>query len=84
MVARRIVGVTLRSTMRGEGGWPPVAEALETAGLWTIKEYIQHRQATVVDRVTCHPIYELFTVSEQMPVTSNFMWWWYQDVVYKV
>ena len=40
-------------------GVPLVDEALETAGLWPIKEYILQRQATVAEQVDCWPIYEL-------------------------
>ena len=66
--------------MSGEWEWPPVAEALETAGLWPIKEYIQRRQDTVAAQVACHPIYELFTGVKRIAVTIMFILWWDQDV----
>ena len=50
-VARRMTGMTVWRTRSGEWEWPPVAEALETAGLCLIKEYIQWRQDTVVAQV---------------------------------
>ena len=48
-------------------------EALDTAGLWPIKEYIQRRQDTVSTKVDLQPIYEMYTGKERMPVTSRFM-----------
>ena len=79
-VARSITGVTVRRTAIGEWEWSLVAEALEAAGLWTIKEYIQLRQVTVAAQVDCRTIYELCMGAERMPVTSRFMYWWDQDV----
>ena len=35
-----ITGMTTQRTMSGEWEWHPVAEALDTAGLWLIKYYI--------------------------------------------
>ena len=36
-----------------------MAEALDVAGLWHMKEYIQRRQSTIVDYIANRPIYEL-------------------------
>ena len=69
---RRIVGMTAQNMTGGECEWPPVAEALETAGIWPIKEYIQLSQDTVT-QVSCHPIYELCTEAKWMTGTSKFM-----------
>ena len=79
-VAIRITGMTARRTTSGEWECPPVAEALDTSGIWPIKEYIQRRQANVAAQVDCHPIYELCAGAERVPGTSRFMWWWYQDM----
>ena len=38
----RIAGMTVQRVEGGEWEYPPVADALEAAGLWQIKEYI-HR-----------------------------------------
>ena len=57
-----------------------MAEALETAGIWRIKEYIQRRQAIVAVQVAFCPIYELCAGAERIKGTSRFMWWWYQDM----
>ena len=55
-------------------------EALNTAGIWKIKDYIQHRQDTVGAKVACRPIYELCPGAERVPGTSKFVHWWEQDV----
>ena len=39
-VARIIMRMSTWRTTSGEWEGPPVAEALESTGLWTIKEYI--------------------------------------------
>ena len=39
--ARRIAGMTDQCTEVREWEYPPVADALEYAGIWPIKEYIQ-------------------------------------------
>ena len=36
----------------GEREYPPVADALEAAGICPIKEYIQRIQATIVNQVS--------------------------------
>ena len=35
-------------------------EALDTAGLWPIKEYIHQRKDTVAAHAACRPKYEIF------------------------
>ena len=45
------MGMTARHMASREWERPSVAEALETARLWTIKEFIQRSQATVADQV---------------------------------
>ena len=60
-LARKIMGITARHTTSGEWEWPLLVEALETAGIWPIKEYIQQRQATIAVQVDRRPIYEICT-----------------------
>ena len=72
-LSRRILGMTAQCTMVGELQWPLVAEALDTSGLLTIKDYIHGRQDTVAAQVECCPIYDLFTGAERMTGTSKFM-----------
>ena len=45
--ARRIAGMTDQCTEVREWEYPPVADALEYAGIWPIKEYIQILQAII-------------------------------------
>ena len=47
-------------TTDGEWEWTPVDDSLETAGIWTIKEYIQRRQATIEVQVDFQTIYVLY------------------------
>ena len=58
-VARSMTGMTAGRMMSRERKCPPVAETMETVGLWPIKEYIQRRKDTVAAQVAYLPIYEL-------------------------
>ena len=49
--------------------------------LHPITEYIMMQQATIEEKVACHPIYEICVEAERMPVTSQMIGWWDQDVV---
>ena len=40
-------------------GVPPVADAMEAAGIWMIKEYTQKWQANITDKLAFWPIYEV-------------------------
>ena len=55
--ASQISGKTARRTEIGKWEWPPVAEALETAGVCPIEEYIQQIQDNVAAQVDCRSIY---------------------------
>ena len=46
-----IEGMTARRAEYGEWNYPQVSDMMEAAGLWTIKEYTQRRQATTVEQV---------------------------------
>ena len=47
--------------MVGEWDFPPVAEVLETAGIWQINDYMQRSQDAAVAQVDFWTIYDLFT-----------------------
>ena len=79
-VSRRITGKTGHSTTGREWECPPAAEALDTTGIYPIKEYIQRRQATIAAHVAFSTIYELCMGESSMMVCSRFMRWWDQDV----
>ena len=79
--AQRITGMASKRGAGGEWEYLLVVEAMEAAGIHPIRVYIRRRQATIVERVTCHPIYDLFTETERMPGTSRLVQWWDQDAV---
>ena len=79
-VVRRIMGITARHMMNGDQEWPLLDEALDTAGLWQIDEYIQQRHDILAAHVACRTIYELCTGSERIPGTIRIMRWWEHDV----
>ena len=56
-----IKGMMYRRADNGEWEYPLVDDAMESAGLCLIKEYIQRRQATIAAQVACRIIYELCT-----------------------
>ena len=57
--ARRILVKTARRMTGGEWKFSLLYYALDTTEIWRIKEYIQRRQATIVEQVACWTIYEL-------------------------
>ena len=65
-IAISITGMMAQRITSREWEPPPVAEALETAGIWPIEEYIQQRQATVAVQVAFRPIYELCAGAERI------------------
>ena len=48
---RRITGMTATLGANGKWKYPPMATALESAGLHTIMVYIRRRKATIVEKV---------------------------------
>ena len=54
---------------------------MEAAGLHPIRKYIRRRQATIAEKVTCRPIYEICVKVERILGTSRMVRWWDQDVV---
>ena len=79
--ARQITGMTAKRGAVGEWEYPPVAKALEAAGLNPIMEYIRIRQETTEEKVACRPIYELCVKAERRTGMRQIMIWWDQDVV---
>ena len=54
----------------------PGGGGTEAVGLHTIIEYVMRRQATIVEKVTCLPIYELCVKAERRPGTNQSMECW--------
>ena len=73
--------MTAKRRAGGEWEYPPVVEEMETAGIHPFGVYIRRRQATIAERVTCRPIYELCTEAERMPGTIRLVRWWDTDAV---
>ena len=79
-VDRQIAVMMDRHTEYGEWEYPPVADALEDAGIFPIKEYIKIWKATITSQVAFRTIYELCAGVEQMPGSICLTRWWNQDV----
>ena len=54
---------------------------MEVAGIHPIGVYIRRRQATIVERVACCPIYEMCTEVEWMLGKIWLVRWWYRDAL---
>ena len=57
-----------------------MAEAMEEAGMWPMKLYIQRRKANITEYIVNHPINKLCAEVERMPGTNRLMRWWYQEL----
>ena len=72
--------MTSRCTEEKEWEYLPVTDVMEAERIWTIKEYIQRRQATIAAEVDLMPIYEMCTGAEHIPGSIRMMRWWDQDM----
>jgi hypothetical protein len=78
-VARRISGLLPRLDPRDETWYyPPIADALEIAGLFPISHYIQVRQNTLIETVATRPILELCKESVRRSGSPKRRTWWEQ------
>ena len=59
LATRRITGITDKCGAGREWYYPLLVEAMEVAGLHPIMKYIRRRQASILERVAFHTIYEL-------------------------
>ena len=80
-VARRIMGLTEKFGAGREWYYSLVVEAMEPVSLHPISKYIIRRQASILERVDCRPIYELCIEKERMPGMSRMVRWWDQYAV---
>ena len=78
-VARRLSGKR-PYLLPAENEWvyPPIEEALEEAGLFTIEHYISVRQNTLAANIATRPILELCRESERLSGSINRILWWTQ------
>lgn len=81
-VARQLTGKVGRYLPR-EDRWyyPPIEEALEEAGLFPIKVYIDRRQNTLVDHVATRPLLGLCLDCDKLDGSSRAQLWWEQSNV---
>ena len=68
--AQRITGMTEKRGAGVEWECPSVVEATEAEGIHLIGVYISRRQATIAERVSCRPIYELCMEAERISGTG--------------
>ena len=61
--------------------YPPIEEALEEAGLFPIKVYIDRRQNTLVDHVATRPLLGLCLDCDKLDGSSRAQLWWEQSNV---
>ena len=52
--------------------------ALDTTGIWSIREYVRRQKSKITEYVAGRPTYNLCTGAEQIEVSSRFLRWWYQ------
>lgn len=78
-IARRITGKMARRSPDGEWVYPPLQEALQEAGLYSMQEYIRRRQRTVEQYIAVRPIHTLCRETTPRTGSSKFLRWWDQD-----
>ena len=78
-MARRLSGKQPRYLPR-ENRWeyPPIEEALEVAGLYTMDHYIEVRRNTLVRNISTRPILELCRGAERQSGSAQKALWWHQ------
>ena len=72
-VAQRIAGMSYGRVVEGGWEWSSVAEALEAAWMWPMKEYIWRQYATITEYIANQPIYEISTGAKRMPISGRLM-----------
>ena len=84
-IARRISGKTAIRVGDTQWEYPPIEEALEEAGLWTMREcmLLRRRHASIEDYIghATRPIHELCLAATPPPGggSSPPLRWWQQD-----
>ena len=76
-VARRITG-KVAWKVGDDWIWPSLVGILPEAGLFSIRECVHRRQATMVDYVATRPIHDLCRAAQRRPGSSRREKWWTQ------
>ena len=83
-VARRISGKMPTLLPSGEWHYPPLAEALEEAGLFPLRTYVQRRQDTITRQIVTRPIYQLCLIAAEAAAARDGVdrttRWWTQNL----
>ena len=64
-----------------DGTWkyPPLEQALNITGLWSMESYVIQRRTTIFNRVNQRPIFDLCQQYECRFGSKEPKWWWDQD-----
>ena len=75
--ARRMARMMAYKNSDGVWTYPPLEEALETAGLYSIEHYLTKRQQRVVQYIATRPIWAhvLDATQQQGPNPKTKYWW---------
>ena len=77
-VARRITGKM--PYLEGDDWiYPPLVDAMEEAGLFTIGHYVHKRQTTIALHIATRPIYQLIQQATPRTGSPRTLRWWEQD-----
>ena len=60
-----------------------MVEALESVGMWPIKDYIWRRQDNIADYIYKSPHYELCIGRGGITVSIRFISWWGKDLTWE-
>ena len=84
-VARRISNKQPH-IVNGTWQYPPLGEALDIAGLYSMTTYVRRRQATIIQYIATRPVYTLCQLQHpppqaRDPTTSRLFRWWTQPLL---
>jgi hypothetical protein len=81
-VARRTSGMMPKLLPNGEWHYPPLQRALDEAGLYPLRTYIQRRQETIARHIITRPIYQLCLIAAVATEGegNTCTRWWTQDL----
>ena len=78
--ARRMTGMMPTKAPGGPWEYPDSEAVLETAGLFTINQYIGVRRRTILKFVEQRPIFDLCKEAERQRGSGNRRFWWEQSM----